>query len=134
MDRSKHHVLLVEDIKIAQKVASLRLMELNCEVDTAETGARAIELVNQHTYDLILMDLGLPDMDGLTVTETIRKMEKTDEHVPIIALTAHEAEDIKESCLKVGMDDFLGKPLTIEKARSVIDKFLSFYPTGKDNS
>lgn len=128
MDCSKYHVLLVEDIKIAQKVALLRLIELNCKVDTAETGARALELVNQYTYDLILMDLGLPDMDGLTVTETIRKMEKTDERVPIIALTAHDGEEIKDSCLKVGMSEFLSKPLTTEKARFVIEKFLSSSP------
>lgn len=123
MDSFKHKILLVEDIKIAQKLASLRLHELDCEVDTAYSGAQALELFNKKTYTLIFMDLGLGDMDGLTVAETIRKLEGDSHHIPIIALSAHEADDVKESCLKVGMNDFLGKPLTTDRAREILEKF-----------
>ncbi len=124
MDTSKHRVLLVEDVKIAQKVASLRLAELGCEVDTADSGAQALALFNRNHYDLIFMDLGLGDMDGLTITETIRKMEAAGAHVPIIALTANYAADIKGSCLEAGMDDFLCKPLTLANAHEILQKFI----------
>jgi CheY-like chemotaxis protein len=68
------------------------------------------------------MDLGLEDMDGLTLTEKIRKIEDGS-HIPIVAMTAHNAADVKESCLKVGMNDFLNKPLTIAKASEILKKF-----------
>lgn len=121
----KYKILLVEDMKIAQKIASLRLAELGCDVDTAETGTQALELINKRKYDLIFMDLGLEDMDGLTVTETIRKMEGQGSHVPIVALTAHEAEDIKENCFRVGMNDFLVKPLTVTNGRAILEKYIA---------
>src|SRR6185369_15432786 len=94
----KYKILLVEDVKIAQKFAVMIFEAINCEVDTADTGAQAIELFNKKKYNLIFMDLGLEDMDGLTVTEAIRRMEKIDERVPIIALTAHSEEEMKEKC------------------------------------
>lgn len=122
MEGIKYRVLLVEDMEIAQKVAAIRLTELGCEVDTAKTGTQALELVNQRRYDLIFMDLGLEDMDGLTVTETIRKMEQRGHHVPIIALTAHESEDIRASCLQAGIDDFLVKPLTLSRGQQILQK------------
>lgn len=107
-------ILIVEDQKIAQKIAMITMMELHCITDTADTGAQALKLFNNHSYDLILMDLGLPDMDGLTVTEMIRKMENTDSHTPIVALTANADESYKRLALEVGMDEFVLKPLTEE--------------------
>lgn len=76
------------------------------------------------------MDLGLPDTDGYTVTETIREMEEqTNRHTPIVALTAHTDETFKKNAFESGMDDFLTKPITIEKAKQVIDKY-----TNKDTA
>lgn len=123
MSHFKYKVLLVEDLKIAQKVATLRLNEQGCDVDIAESGAQAIEFFGKNQYDLIFMDLGLDDMNGLMVVETIRKMEDESHHVPIIALTAHDAPDIREKCLHVGIDDFFAKPLTSEKIQQILKKY-----------
>lgn len=119
---NKIKVLVVEDVKIAQKIAVMILEAKGCEVDTADTGTQALEQVNKHDYAIIFMDLGLDDIDGLTVTETIRKMENGKKHTPIIALTAHADEDIKAKCIAVGMDSLIEKPLTAESAKSIIAK------------
>ncbi|MDX1901128.1 MAG: response regulator [Gammaproteobacteria bacterium] len=120
----RYKVLLVENQKIAQKIALFYLSEFGCQVDTAETGIDALELVKEKTYDLIFMDLGLDDIDGLTVTETIRKSEDEAHRVPIVALTAHDAEDIRSSCFEAGVDDFISKPFLPEKSRPVLEKYL----------
>lgn len=124
MQNLKYKVLMVEDLKVAQKVAKLILgNDLGCAVDIAETGAQALELANKNNYDLIFMDLGLPDIDGLTVTETIRKSD-TQPKVPIIALTAHGSEDYKSRCMEVGMNDFIVKPIKVEDGSRLINKYL----------
>lgn len=120
----KYLVLLVEDIKIAQKVAMITLTALGCEVDTADTGAQALEFINKKRYDVIFLDLGLPDTDGLTLAEAIRKMEKQGQRVPIIALTAHSENDIKANCFKVGMDDFIEKPINADNGQHILEKYV----------
>ena len=118
-------IMLVEDILIAQKLTTLTLKKLGCDIDTADTGSQAIKLYNENQYDLIFMDLGLPDIDGLTVTENIRKIENDKkQQVPIVALTAHTDNDCKKACHKCGINDILEKPLTEEHAQQVIDKFI----------
>ncbi len=124
MNNSKIKVLLVEDIKIAQKAAVMMLEELNCEIDTADSGTQALKLVNQKSYDIIFMDLGLDDMDGFIVTETIRKIEGNTKYTPIVALTAHSDADIKVKCLKVGIDDFIEKPIGLDNGRHVLEKYV----------
>jgi len=117
--------LLVEDNKLAQKMAVIALKPLSCEIHTADTGAEAIAQFKAHSYDLIFMDLGLPDMDGYTVTETIRRLEeKRRIHTPIVALTAHTEDEFRESAKKSGMDDFLSKPLTTDKAKAMLDEYV----------
>lgn len=122
METIKPSVLVVEDYKLAQKMAEIILNQLNCHVDTADTGAQALELINKRNYDLIFMDLGLPDMDGLTVTETIRKLQGKN-NLPIIALTAHTESDVKDNCLNVGMNDIMGKPISLEAAKEMLEKY-----------
>lgn len=124
MGKAKYKILMVEDLKVAQKVAKLMLTnDLDCNVDIAETGAQALDLAHKNNYDLILMDLGLPDIDGLTVTETIRKNEYQPD-VPIIALTAHGGEDCKLRCMEAGMNDFIVKPIRVEDGSRLIDKYI----------
>ena len=118
------HVLIDQDQKIAQKIAMITMMELNCITDTADTGAQALKLFNKTRYDLILMDLGLPDMDGLTVTEMIRRMEDENTHTPIIALTANADESYKRLAFDVGMDEFVLKPLTDAVGKQLLKTFL----------
>jgi len=126
MDRDKIQVLLVEDIKIAQTVAQLILSQLTCKVTTAATGIDALELLEQQQFDIIFMDLGLPDIDGITITETIRKQEQACSRtaIPIIALTAHSNDKtLKQQCFETGIDDFLTKPLQIKEAKRVLEQY-----------
>ena len=125
MDGSKKFILIIEDNKLAQKMAVIALQPLGCEIHTADTGAEAITKFKMHSYDLIFMDLGLPDMDGYTVTETIRELEKKRKiHTPIVALTAHTEDEFRENAKKAGMDDFLSKPLTTDKAKTMFDEYV----------
>ena len=110
MKDGKPYILLVEDNKLAAMLASVILKDLGCLVDLAETGKKALEMVIQQKYDLIFMDLGLPQADGIATTESIKQITGMKD-IPIIALTAHQKEELKERCLKVGMTDFLVKPL-----------------------
>lgn len=124
MRNYQYKVLLVEDIKVAIIFATHILTALGCEIDTAETGMQAIEQVNKNSYDLIFMDLGLPDTDGFTVTQHIREKKDEKSHIPIIALTAHNTTKDREKCLKAQMEDFIAKPLTPEKAKHVLEKYI----------
>ncbi|AHE67926.1 PAS domain S-box [Legionella oakridgensis ATCC 33761 = DSM 21215] len=93
-------VLVVEDNVIAQTVAKSILAQLDCDTDIAETGKKAVELWKQGHYDLMFMDIGLPDIDGYEVTRLIRVQELAkNTHVPIIALTAHAGDEIKNAAL-----------------------------------
>lgn len=123
MDGSKKCILIVEDNKLAQKMAAIALKSLDCEIHTADTGVEAITQFKARSYDLIFMDLGLPDMDGYTVTETIRELEKKRQtRTPIIALTAHTEDEFRGNAKKADMDNFLPKPLTTDKAEEMFDK------------
>lgn len=125
MDGKKIKVLVVEDVKFQQKIIMMILEGLSCEVDVADGGMQALELVSKNNYDLIFMDLGLGDTDGLTVTENIRNMEGKNKHTPIIALTAHAGDETKNRCFQVGMNDFTNKPITKETAQAMLDKYVS---------
>ena len=123
MQGDKMKVLVIEDVEIARKMAALILTRLNCEVSLAGTGNQALELINTNTYQLILLDLGLPDIDGITVAEAIRSNQNVKKSTPIVALTAHSDEDIKQKCITAGIDDFLTKPLTFDSAEALIKRF-----------
>ncbi len=116
-------ILVVEDNALVQKITVMAIEALGYQVDTAATGAEAIAQFKAHHYQFIFMDLGLPDIDGCTVTETIRELEDG-YHTPIVALTAHTDEMVQENALKSGMDDFLSKPLTADHAKAVIEKYI----------
>lgn len=125
MKENKLRILVVEDLKVAQKAAILAISPFDCEVDIAETGAQAISLFKMHHYDLIFMDIGLPDMHGLTVVERIREQEQgQDRRVPIIALTAHTTDEYQQASIDYGMDDFLPKPLKSENVEAMINKYI----------
>ncbi len=104
-------VLLVEDDPINQEVAgTLIVEECGLQVDSANDGQEALEMCQQQRYDLILMDMQMPVMDGLVATREIRKLLPY-ENVPIIALTANTQPEDREACIRAGMDDYLGKPI-----------------------
>lgn len=121
MSQEKIRVLVVEDNVIAQLVAKSMLSDLGCDVDIASTGAEAIQRVAQKTYGVIFMDLGLPDRDGVQVALAIKKMEIV---TPIVALTAHQDEQLKQQCQEVGVKKYLVKPLTVENAQATLQELI----------
>jgi CheY-like chemotaxis protein/HPt (histidine-containing phosphotransfer) domain-containing protein len=119
----KINVLLVEDNPVGCMVATHMLEKLGCTVETAENGKQAIEKCAHNNYDIILMDIQMPVMDGVEATKQIRK--NYGERTPIVAVTANtQAVDIKHY-LSVGMNDCLGKPVKIGQVRAVVEKYIS---------
>jgi len=106
-------ILLVEDNPINQQVMVECLQKEGAIVVLASNGLEAIDLVRKYPFDLVLMDLQMPGMDGYQATEQIRQF-KTKEDLPIIAMSAHVMDSAKEKCLAVGMNDFLGKPMELD--------------------
>lgn len=106
-------ILVAEDYPTNQAVVRKHLEAAGCRVDIAENGQIACDLFQQNDYDLVLMDMQMPIMDGLTATGKIRQWEKehSKQAVPILALTANAYSRDREQCLEAGMDDFLEKPL-----------------------
>jgi CheY-like chemotaxis protein len=118
-------ILIVEDQPFAAQIVEKVLTGLACQVDVAQNGKTALEYVQKNTYDLIFMDVGLPDIDGCEVTKRVRLKERgTALHVPIIALTAHVDIENKQSCIEAGMDAVLSKPLSKEKAQDILNAFI----------
>ncbi len=112
-------VLLVEDNLINQKVATGIIKQLGLDIEIADNGKIGLEKYKEKTYDVILMDIQMPVMDGYTATKEIRKWEKENNITPakIIALTANALKGDKEKCFEIGMDDFLTKPFKIDDIR-----------------
>lgn len=117
-------VLLVEDNKLVRKMSVIVLEQLNCKVDAVETGSSAIEYASKSNYDIIFMDIGLPDMSGLTVISRIRKNNGLNDRVPIIALTAHSDKEYIEQSYKMGANEFLVKPLNNEIGQAVLQRYV----------
>ncbi len=124
-------ILLVEDNRVNQAVASRLLERRGHEVVVVGNGKAALEALKKQTPDLVLMDVQMPEMDGIQTTAAIRKDElKTGKHIPIIVMTAHAMEGDRERFLRAGMDGYVSKPLRIEQLLSTIDEVLSI-PTKK---
>ena len=112
-----YKILLVEDSKIIQRVHSLLLQALGYTVELVATGKKAIMAVKNCNYDLVLLDIGLPDISGLNVLKHIRLKLKS--HVPVVVLTA-QGNEIKRECINAGANDFLIKPLSRQKTCRVM--------------
>jgi CheY-like chemotaxis protein len=113
--------LVAEDNLINQKLILHILNRLGYTPDIANNGIEAIEAVEQNTYDIILMDVQMPEMDGLEATELIRRQNI--KQPVIIALTANTMQGDQEECLKVGMNDYISKPVKLEKLVSLLEKW-----------
>lgn len=108
-------VLVVDDIKSNRMVAEALLRQEGIEVDSAEDGKRALELLNERSYSAVLMDLRMPEMGGLETTLKIRRLPGNKARVPVIAMTANVSAADREDCRLVGMNDFIAKPVNREK-------------------
>ncbi|MBL0049962.1 MAG: response regulator [Bacteroidetes bacterium] len=111
-------VLVAEDNLLNQKLVVKLLEDLNCVVDVAQNGFEAVDKVKSDKYDLVFMDIQMPEMDGLQATKIIRTQLQN--NVPIIALTAHTFKDEEDKCRESGMNDFLSKPFTVNALYKII--------------
>ncbi|MGM0667774.1 MAG: response regulator, partial [Bacteroidota bacterium] len=117
---------LVEDNVTNQKIVTISLGSKVKNIDTALDGKEALDMFGKSNYDVILMDIRLPVMDGITVSRKIRDIEaSTSKHTPIIAITANAMIGDKENCLSAGMDDYLSKPFQPQRLLDLISKYLS---------
>lgn len=122
VESTKPNILLVEDNPVAARIQKMLMQCLNCDVDVASTGEEAIELFTRIHYDLILMDIGLPGIDGIQACVIIRKyeLEKNIMAVPMVAVTANADPRQRLLCEQAGMCDVVTKPLTPAKAKHIL--------------
>ncbi len=111
-DRGPVRVLIAEDNPVNQMVAMKMLERMRCRVDVAATGAEAIEMTRRFPYDLIFMDMQMPNVDGLEATRRIRRLDGPRAQTRIVAMTANALPEDRRRCLEAGMDDYLSKPIT----------------------
>jgi two-component system, sensor histidine kinase and response regulator len=122
---ARARILMAEDSSLIQRVARFQIEELNFVVDIVENGVQAVDAVASGNYELVLMDMRMPEMNGLDATRAIREAERaTGGHIVIVALTANVLDGDREACVQAGMDDFLAKPLKLDELRVVLDRWL----------
>jgi CheY-like chemotaxis protein len=121
-------ILLVEDTAYNQIIALKFLEKLGYQADLAVNGLEVLKALEYKFYDLILMDIQMPEMDGLETTRRIRLKEKETmaiNKVKIVAMTANTMSEDRENCIQIGMDDFIGKPIRINELDALLQKFSS---------
>jgi CheY-like chemotaxis protein len=119
------HLLLVEDDKVNQKVIRKMMVERGYTVQEANNGIEAIELFTKETYDAILMDIQMPKMNGIEATTKIRSLEQEGKHTPIIALTAYSLPGDREKFIRLGMDEYVSKPIQMDILFNVLEQITS---------
>ena len=126
LSSSRLHILVAEDNPVNQRLAVRMLEKMGHLVAVAQTGKEALDALRAGKFDLVLMDLQMPEMDGFAATREIRKAEQgRQEHVSVIAMTAHAMKGDREECLAAGMDDYLAKPINSEELRQVIERMMT---------
>jgi two-component system sensor histidine kinase/response regulator len=126
-------VLLVEDNEINQQVGAQLLADVGIQADLAGNGSEAIEAATQRSYDVVLMDVQMPILDGYTATKRLRESPDT-AALPVIALTAHAMSGEREKCLEAGMDDYLSKPVEAEELYRTLLKWIPGEPPGASDA
>ena len=127
-------VLLCDDNQINQLYAGAILRKEGALTDTVDDGVQAVAAIENSSYDLVLMDIQMPVMDGLEATRRIRRLPAPKGSVPIIGLTAHAMAGDRERCIAAGMSEYLSKPVDAEKLRATIREVLAQYPACQNAS
>jgi len=121
--RRAYRVLIAEDNIVNQRVAIYMMEKQGHHVSYVQNGEEVLDAMEKNIFDLILMDVQMPLMDGLKATELIRKKERaTGAHIPIVAMTAHAMKGDRERCLAAGMDDYVAKPLNAADLSQAIER------------
>jgi signal transduction histidine kinase/ActR/RegA family two-component response regulator len=116
-------VLVAEDNPLNQKIVMAMLIKMNCLVTIAQNGFEAVRLLNESAFDIVLMDMQMPKMDGLNATRIVKQGSELNRNTPVIALTANATEEHKQACFEVGMEDFLTKPLSMNKLEEIVQRY-----------
>ncbi|MFZ9736428.1 MAG: response regulator [Prochlorotrichaceae cyanobacterium] len=116
-------ILIAEDVQVNQMVAVAILERLGYTADVVENGTKAVEAFQRQPYQLILMDICMPETDGLNATRQIRNITASETHPWIIALTAHAILGDREKCLAAGMNDYVTKPISVKTIAAAIDRY-----------
>jgi PAS domain S-box-containing protein len=123
------HILLAEDNIVNRRLAELAIKKMGHRLMVVDDGAKAVRAAAEQPFDLILMDLQMPEMGGLEATAAIRGAERQaalaggiPRHIPIVAMTAHAMSGDRESCLQAGMDDYISKPIQLQVLRELINR------------
>ncbi len=124
-DHNCLRILLVEDNPVNQKVAQKMLKRLGHDADLAVNGKEAVQALESRPYQIVFMDIQMPEMDGLEATRIIRERCLSTEQPHIVALTAFNLVYGREMCLSAGMDDYLSKPLIMEELRAAIENCIA---------
>lgn len=128
------HVLVAEDNRVNQHLVAMLLQRMGHRVHRVENGRAALQAIEHMDFDLILMDVQMPEMDGLEATMAIRKFENGNgHHIPILAITAHAMKGDEEKCLAAGMDGYISKPISLDKLDRAIAKLLKSTPLIESN-
>lgn len=122
-------VLLVEDNKVNQEFAALVLGCAGHRVEIAQTGCEAVECVRRSDFDVVMMDIEMPELDGIQAARQIRKLQQPKRNVPILVTSAHALADTRDECLAAGMDDYICKPFSPAQLLSKLAKI-----SDKDNT
>jgi len=117
------HILVVDDNIVNLRVALLALKRLGYAGTPAQSGNEAIGLVERRRFDFVFMDCEMPERNGFDTTMALRTMTNG-AHLPIVALTAHATDEVRERCMGVGMDDFVTKPPSLDRLREVLDRWI----------
>jgi CheY-like chemotaxis protein len=125
-------ILLAEDNAVNKRLACRILTKKGHEVVTAASGREALRVLERQTFDLILMDIQMPELDGLEATAAIRGKEKgTKAHIPIVAMTAHAMKGDRERCLAAGMDGYIAKPVRADNLLKLVERYRQIEPANR---
>jgi two-component system, sensor histidine kinase and response regulator len=123
--RNRLHVLLAKDNLVNQKLAARFLERRGYSVIVASNGREALAVIEKQSFDVVLMDIQMPEMDGFETAARIRKNEeKSGTHLPIIAMTAHAFKEDEQRCLSAGMDGYVTKPIRTSELFATIDRVM----------
>ncbi|HEV2446227.1 MAG TPA: response regulator, partial [Candidatus Sulfopaludibacter sp.] len=123
-------VLVAEDNPVNQRVARLQVQRLGFDVDVVENGEAALAALEQHPYNMVLMDCQMPRMDGYEATRELRRRQNGRRRIPVVAMTANAFATDREACLQAGMDDYLSKPVELRALEEVLLRWARPVPAG----